>query len=127
MTKIAVLASSEGLHFQSLIEAKKSNKLKAELCCLITDKADCGAAQKARAATIRVYYFDAREVDPGVYEEQVAATLDYFKADMVVLDGFDRPLSPAFLKKYADFLANVDTKESAEKFVQRLMDGKILI
>jgi len=127
MIKIAILASSEGLHFQSLIEAKKSGKLKAELCCLITDKADCGAAQKARAASIRVYYFDAREVDAGVYEEQVAATLDYFKTDLVVLDGFGRPLSSAFSKKYADRLVNVDTKESAEKFVQRLMDEKILV
>jgi len=127
MPKIAILASSEGLHFQSLIEAKKSSNLKAELCCLITDKADCGAAQKARAASIRVYYFDAREVDPAVYEEQVTATLDYFKADLVILDGFGRPLSSAFLGKYVDRLVNVDTKESASTFVKRLMDEKILV
>ncbi len=127
MPKIAVLASGEGLHFQSLIEAKKSSKLKAELCCLVTDKADCGAAQKARAASIRVYFFDAREVDPSVYEEQVVATLDYFKADLVLLDGFERPLSPAFSEKFANRLVNVDTKEAAEKFVQKLMDEKILV
>jgi phosphoribosylglycinamide formyltransferase 1 len=127
MIKIAVLSSSEGLQFQSLIEAKKSGKLKAELCCLVTDKADCGAAQKARAASIRVYYFDAREVDSSVYEEQVVATLDYFKADLVVLDGFGRPVSSAFSEKFEDRLVNVDTKESAEKFVQKLMDDKILV
>jgi phosphoribosylglycinamide formyltransferase 1 len=120
MTKIAVLSSSEGLYFQSLIEAKKSNRLKAEIVCLITDKADCGAAQKARAASIRVYYFDAREVDPVVYDEQVAATLDFFKVDRVLLDGYGRPLTDTLGKKIEGQLVRLDSEESVARLIQRI-------
>jgi phosphoribosylglycinamide formyltransferase 1 len=126
MYKIAILSSGSGDHFQSLIEAKKANRLKAELCCLITDKADCGAAQKARANGVRVYYFDPREVDPKVYDEQVMATLDYFSVDQAVLDGYDRSLTPLLAEKYEDRLVNVDSNEAAEKFVKGLMEAKIL-
>jgi phosphoribosylglycinamide formyltransferase 1 len=126
MTKIAFLSSSDAPHFQSLIEAKKTGRLQAELCCLITDKADCGAAKAARAASIRVYFFDARDMDPPVYDEQVLATLGYFKADLAVLDGFGRAITPELAQKFEGRWINLDTQEAAEQFVRELIDSKIL-
>jgi len=123
MPKIAILSSSEGLHFQSLIDSKKSGVLKAEISCLITDKADCGAAQKARANGIRVYYFDAREVDPKVYDEGVIATLDFFKVDWVALDGYGRELTSALADKVEGRLVRLDSEGAVAQWVERVAKG----
>lgn len=120
MLKIAVLSSSEGVRFQSLVEAQKSGRLKAEIVCLITDKADCGAAQKARAAGIRVYYFDAREVDPKVYDEEVVATLDFFKVDWVALDGYGRGMTETLSQGTEGHLVQLDTDESVSQLIERV-------
>lgn len=123
MPKIAVLSSSEGIHFQSLIEAQKSGRLKAEIVCLITDKADCGAAQKARAAKIRVYYFDGREVEPKVFDEEVTATLDFFKVDWVVLDGYGRDFTEALSQSTEGRLVRLDTDDSVARWIDQLARG----
>lgn len=123
MLKIAVLSSSEGTHFQSLIEAGKSGQLKAEIVCLITDRADCGAAQKARAASIRVYYFDGREVDPKVFDEEVIATLDFFKVDWVVLDGYGRNWTDALGQNTEGRLVRLDSDESVSQWISQLAKG----
>jgi len=123
MLKIAVLSSAEGNRFQSLIEAQKSGALKAEIVCLITDKADCGAAQKARAATIRVYYFDGREVDPKVFDEEVIATLDFFKVDWVVLDGYGRNFTDALSEKTEGRLVRLDKDESVSQLIDQVAKG----
>jgi phosphoribosylglycinamide formyltransferase-1 len=123
MQKIAVLSSSEGLRFQSLIDSKKSGQLRAELVCLITDRADCGAAQKARASGIRVYYFDGREVDPKVYDEEVVATLDFFKVDWVMVDGYGRDLTPLLAERVEGRLIRLDSDESVPQFIDRISKG----
>lgn len=123
MPKIAVLSSSEGIHFQSLIEAQKSGALKAEVVCLITDHADCGAAQKARAAKIRVYYFDGREVEPKVFDEEVTATLDFFKVDWVLLDGYGRNVTEALNQSTEGRLVRLDTDESVTQLIEKVAKG----
>lgn len=123
MSKIAVLSSSEGVRFQSLVEAQKSGRLKAEIVCLITDKADCGAAQKARAASIRVYYFDGREVDPKVYDEEVIATLDFFKVDWVALDGYGRAFTDSLSKNTEGRLIRLDSEESVSQLIESVAKG----
>ncbi|MBI5421916.1 hypothetical protein HZA44_02180 [Candidatus Peregrinibacteria bacterium] len=123
MPKIAVLSSSEGARFQSLIEAQKSNRLKAEIVCLITDKADCGAAQKAREAHIRVYYFDGREVEPKVFDEEVAATLDFFKVDWVVLEGYGRNFTEALSRSTEGRLVRLESEEAVAQLIEKVAKG----
>jgi len=112
--KIAILSSGEGQSLQALVQAQKENQLKAELCCLITDKADCPAAGAARANKVRVYYFDSRDVTPEVFEEQVVATLEFFKPDLILADGFAKPLSQSSAEKYGDRLKTLDSESPGD-------------
>ncbi len=108
MYKIAVLSSTNGTNFQSIIDAKARGELKnVEICCLITDKALCGAAQKARDAHIKVYYFDPRDISREKFDEEVMNTLDYFGVDLVVLGGFMRIVGPAMVEKYKNRIINI--------------------
>jgi phosphoribosylglycinamide formyltransferase-1 len=108
MYKIAVLSSTNGTNFQSILDAKARGELQdIEICCLITNKADCGAAQKARDNGIKVYYFSSKEMSREAFDKAVLDTLDYFGVDLVVLGGFMRILGPEICEKYKNRIINI--------------------
>ena len=108
MHKIAFLSSTGGTNLQSFIDARERGELEGiEICCLITDQALCGAAEKARAAKIKVYYFDPKGLTPEVFQQSILDTLDFFEVDLVVLGGFMRILSPSIVEKYKGKIVNV--------------------
>jgi folate-dependent phosphoribosylglycinamide formyltransferase PurN len=105
MSKLIFISSSESPKLTAAIAAKKTGIPKDEIVCLISDKADCGAAKAARTEKIRVYYIDAREISAEVFDEQAKATLDFFKPDQVIVDGFSRPLTDVILSEYSNKIA----------------------
>jgi phosphoribosylglycinamide formyltransferase 1 len=108
MYKIAVLSSTNGTNFQSILDAKARGELSnVEVCCLITDKPMCGAALKARDAKIKVYYIDPRDISREKFDETVMDTLTFFGVDLVVLGGFMRIIGPAMVEKYKNHIINI--------------------
>lgn len=106
--KIAILSSTNGTNFQSFIDARDKGELpNIEICCLITDKAMCGAAQKARDAKIKVYFIDPEPVSRETYDQSVADTLAYFNVDLVVLGGYMKILGPAVLERFKGKILNI--------------------
>ncbi|MBU0577043.1 phosphoribosylglycinamide formyltransferase [Patescibacteria group bacterium] len=108
MYKIAVLSSTNGTNFQSILDAKARGELEnVEISCLITNKADCGAAQKARDNGIKVFYIDPREISKEKFDESVMATLDFFQVDLVVLGGYMKIIGPELVEKYENRIINI--------------------
>lgn len=108
MFKIGFLSSTNGTNFQSFIDAQKRGELEnVEIACLITDRAMCGAAEKARAAGIKVYFIDPKPVNRETYDQSVADTLAYFDVDLVVLGGYMKILGPPIVEKYRGRILNV--------------------
>lgn len=108
MYKIAFLSSTGGTNLQSFIEAKNRGELQeVEICCLITDKALCGAAQKARDAKIKVYFYDPTILSKEAFQQSILDTLDFFGVDLVVLGGFMRILAPTIIEKYRGKILNI--------------------
>lgn len=106
--KIAILSSTNGTNFQSFIDARDRGELpNIEICCLITDKALCGAAQKARDAKIKVYFIDPEPVTRETYDQSVADTLAYFNVDLVVLGGYMKILGPSILERFKGKILNI--------------------
>jgi phosphoribosylglycinamide formyltransferase-1 len=109
MFKVAVLASTRGTNFKSLIDAKKSGALKenVELCCLITNKADCGAVEKAKAAGIPVHAIDAVSKTREEFDQEVMEVLDQYGVDLIVLGGYMRIISAPMVQKYRNRIINI--------------------
>ncbi|MBN2306886.1 phosphoribosylglycinamide formyltransferase [Candidatus Peregrinibacteria bacterium] len=106
--KIAILSSTNGTNLQSFIDARDRGELEGiEICCLITDKAMCGAAEKARAAGIKVYFIDPKPVSRETYDQSVADTLTFFDVDLVVLGGYMKILGAPVLDKFKGRILNV--------------------
>lgn len=106
--KIAILSSTNGTNLQSFIDARDRGELpNIEICCLITDKALCGAAQKARDAKIKVYFIDPAPVTRETYDQSVADTLAYFNVDLVVLGGYMKILGPSVVERFQGKILNI--------------------
>lgn len=106
--KLAILGSTRGTNLLPLHQALKSGQLKAELSVVISNKADAGILDQARLLHIPAHtvlavagetraHFDARLID----------VLEPYCVNLIVLMGYMRILSPAFIAYYQDKIINV--------------------
>ena len=109
MYKVAVLSSTGGTNFQSLIDAQKSQILSGnvELCCLITNRPGCGAVEKAKAAGIEIYAVEVQGKTREEFDEEVVEILDQYQVDLVVLGGYMRIVSKPMVEQYRNKIINI--------------------
>lgn len=107
--RVVVLISGNGSNLQALIDTSKTEEgLGGELVAVISDKADAFGLERARQAeipaiTLMPQDFTSREE----YDLQLARIIDEQQADLIVLAGFMRILSPAFTIKFYGKLLNI--------------------
>jgi phosphoribosylglycinamide formyltransferase-1 len=107
MYKIAFFASTRGTNLQSLIEARDAGSMQAEISCLITNKADCGAVEKARAAGIPVHVIDGKGKPREETDKEAMKIMEYYNVDLIVLGGYMRIFSYPFVQKYRNRIINI--------------------
>ena len=109
MFNVAVLASTRGTNFQSLIDAKNSGVIKGnvEICCLITNKADCGALEKAKTAGIPSHFIDPTGKTREQFDAEVMSILDEYDTNLIVLGGYMRIISAPMVDKYRNRIINI--------------------
>lgn len=105
---IVVLISGNGSNLQAIIDACKTNKIKGTVRAVFSNKADAFGLERARRAGIATHTliasaFDSREA----YDRELIHEIDMYAPDVVVLAGFMRILSPAFVSHYAGRLLNI--------------------
>lgn len=106
--RLAVLLSGRGSNFQAIHEAIASGVLAAEIVCVISNRP--GAPGLARA---KEYGYTAHSIDHKAFarredhEAEVLATLDSARPDFVVLAGYMRLLSAAFVERFRNRILNI--------------------
>ena len=106
--RVAVLISGRGSNLQALIDAIAAGCLDAEIVAVICNHSDAPGVQRARAAGIATYVVVRREF--GSREAHHAAMLACAQrhgAELIVLGGFDRILSSAWVKAYPNRIINI--------------------
>ncbi len=58
--RIAVLASTNGTDLQAIIDSIKVGSLHAELACVVSNKKNCFALERARAQGFTTYFVDPK-------------------------------------------------------------------
>lgn len=107
--RIIVLVSGNGSNLQALIDTTQTQEgLGGEIIAVISDKADAFGLERARqvdipAITLMPQDFTSREE----YDLQLARIIEEQQADLIVLAGFMRILSPAFTLKFHGKLLNI--------------------
>lgn len=106
--KLGVLVSGNGTNLQALIDAVDKEQIKAEIAVVISNKPQVFALERASISGITTIYLEEKENESReAYDQRVQEVLDDHEVDLVLLAGFLRVLSPAFVQHYKGRLMNI--------------------
>lgn len=108
---IAVLLSGSGSTMQALLDAQAQGALGgARVALVAADRADAYGLQRALGAGIAAAYVPLRQprdaAARAAWEERLAAVVAAFAPDLLLLSGFMRVLSAAFLARFPGRVIN---------------------
>jgi len=105
---IVVLISGQGSNLQAIMDAIAAGEVAAEIRAVISNRVDAYGLERARRAGIPTAVLDHRDYpDRAAYDAALQASIDRYRPELVVLAGFMRILSPAFVAHYAGRLLNI--------------------
>lgn len=108
MKKIVVLVSGQGSNLQALIDACQQGRIAANIVAVFSNQAQAYGLQRAEAAGIATHALDAKTfADREAFDAALAAAIDQYQPDLVVLAGYMRILSNAFVQHYAGRMLNI--------------------
>ena len=104
MKKIVILISGRGSNMQALLAAN----LPCTIAAVISNRADAQGLQAAQAQGIATAVVAHREfANRELFDAALAQTIDSFKPDFIILAGFMRILSAAFVQRFYGKLINI--------------------
>jgi formyltetrahydrofolate-dependent phosphoribosylglycinamide formyltransferase len=110
LLRLAVLGSGAGSNLRAIIAAIADKKLKAEIAIALTDQAESGFREIARAAGVPALFVDGgdnpRRLSDAAQKE-IFEHLERARIDVVVLAGFMRILKEPVISAYAGRIVNV--------------------
>lgn len=106
--RVAVFASGNGSNFQALVESQRENNFDYDIVCLVADKDNIGAIERAKNLNIPYQVFIPKEYDSKqAYEKAIAAYLSAEDIDILVLAGYMRILGETLLHAYPNKIINI--------------------
>jgi phosphoribosylglycinamide formyltransferase-1 len=106
--RVVVLISGSGSNLQALIDGQLKGTLAISIEAVISNQADAYGLQHAEKANIPGHVLSHKDfADREDYDTALIETIDQYQADLVVLAGFMRILSPAFVHHYTNRLLNI--------------------
>lgn len=106
--RVVVLISGRGSNLQAIINQIESGRLPAQICCVISNRADAEGLVAAQNADILTQVIEHKDFSSrNEFEQALIAAIDRHRPDLVVLAGFMRVLSPDFVRHYHERLINI--------------------
>lgn len=108
MKRIVILISGRGSNMEALLAAQAAGTLPVTVAAVIANRADAKGLETARARGIHTEVvahtaYGSREA----FDTALAAAIDAHSPGLVVLAGFMRILTPAFVRRYEGRLLNI--------------------
>lgn len=108
MTRIVVLISGSGSNLQAMIDACEQGRIAGTLCAVFSNKADAFGLERAKQAGIPGHALGAADfASREAFDDRLMAEIDAYQPDLVVLAGYMRILSPAFVRHYMGRMLNI--------------------
>lgn len=99
--RLVVLASGNGTNLQAVIDACTAGGLDAEVVAVVSDRADAFGLERARRAGIPAHHVPADGRSRAIYDGVLAHMVAEERPTLVILAGWMRLLSNAFLRRFA--------------------------
>ncbi len=108
MKRLVVLISGNGSNLQAILDACASDELNARVVAVISNKADAFGLTRARRANVRaILKTKPREQERRAYDAELAELVAQYEPDFVILAGWMRILSSAFLDRFPNRVVNL--------------------
>ena len=106
--RFVILISGQGSNMQALVQACQSKACLGEVVAVLSNRAQAGGVKWAQGQGIATEViahtdFESREA----FDQALVAAIDRYLPDYVLLAGFMRILTPAFVEHYASRLVNI--------------------
>ncbi len=106
--RYVVLISGSGTNLQALLDAKERGEIPGEIAAVISNRPDAKGLERAKRHGIQGLVLDHKQYpDRETYDAALMSTIDSLLPDLVVLAGFMRILTPAFVHHYEGRLLNI--------------------
>ena len=105
---LVVLISGAGSNLQAIIDAINNGMLDAEITAVISNQVSASGLDLAARANITTHVIEHKSYPSReAFDQAMIQVIDAAKADLVVLAGFMRILSKAFIDHYQHCLINI--------------------
>ena len=107
-TVIGILASGRGSNAQAIVDAVRAGRIRGKAAVLISDNPQASVLKRAKEWGIEVCCLDRKSyASHADFEAALAAELDRHGVRLLLLAGFMRLLSPAFIHLYKGRIMNI--------------------
>lgn len=108
MKRIVILISGRGSNMVSILDAVASGTLPVQVAAVFSNRVDAAGLDIARSRGVPAEALDHRNyADRAAFDAAMVQVIDACAPDLVVLAGFMRILSDAFVEHYAGRLINI--------------------
>lgn len=108
MTRVAILISGSGTNLQAFIDAVAAGSLDANIAVVVSNRPDAYGLTRARDANIPTECVRNEDYpERAAFDVALARTLTNYSPDLLVLAGFMRILSSAFVARFEGMILNI--------------------
>ncbi|QGZ39354.1 phosphoribosylglycinamide formyltransferase-1 [Pseudoduganella flava] len=108
MKNIVILISGRGSNMEAVVRAAAAEQWPARIAAVISNRADAKGLEFAAARGIPTAVVPNKEyATREAFDAALQAVIDGYAPDLVVLAGFMRILTPAFVEHYAGRMLNI--------------------
>lgn len=115
MPRVAILISGRGSNMVALVQAVRGGVLAGccEIAAVVSSRPGAPGLERARKMGLAVFALDARGMAKDAYDDALLAVLENGRADVVVLAGYMRILSPRVVAAYRGRVVNIHPADTA--------------
>lgn len=108
MIKAAVFASGSGTNFEALMSHQEDGSLDCEIVCLIADRENAYARERARNHSIPEFcYVQKNYPSKKEFETDILKKLKELDVDLIILSGYMRYIGEVLLENYPSRIINI--------------------
>jgi phosphoribosylglycinamide formyltransferase 1 len=107
--RVAILISGRGSNMAALIQAARHKDFPAEIAVVISNRADAGGLERARASGLPAVTIESKPfgADRAAFEAVLQSALDEHRIDLVCLAGFMRLFTAEFVQRWYGRMLNI--------------------
>jgi len=107
--RVAILISGRGSNMAALIEAAREKDYPAEIALVVSNRAEAGGLEKAKASGIPALVIESRPFgkDRAAFEAALEPVLGQYRIELICLGGFMRLFTADFVQRWYGKMLNI--------------------